>query len=564
MSNQPNEPQEDNKTSVAHSSLQASESDSSQVTQATQATHAALESASKSTAADDNVNPLTQWQSLSPWSMLSFIFGSAKAILSNGYAIIPVVYAGWHSGFDLKMGLLGFIAAIVLLTIFSFIQWQTYRFKLSGQQLNIKRGLFFTRKDEIPLNKIQNIRYSQPFYFKPFKLGTLIVETAGSKDDEAHLSALDATQASKLKQQLLQLAPQQLATYDAVDEISTENTADSVNTPSNKTHKTIVVRNLKQLIQFGFYQNNLIWFAVIAGPIMGQVQWEQIVELPIIQQFWSVIVSYSGPSIALQAMAIMLTLLLIYCLFSIISIVAAVLKYHPYTLDKQQQTLQRSGGIISHQQDALAIRRVQLVHFSQPFLAKLLGLWTLYFKQVKGQEVEQKTTEHMLLPSVKTAEIATILAQIPQLAGGATNIPARYQAIALAWFLRRGLLMYIPALLILIYTGLNPISEVALLIATAVMALTFLRYKQWGYVIEDEVLWQHSGLFGHHWKRIHYEKIQHVSITQTKGQQRSGYAYIEIGLASGSLTLPYIAEKDALFIAEKAMQTIKQDYRNWI
>ncbi|MEZ9537204.1 PH domain-containing protein [Shewanella sp. 10N.286.51.B8] len=559
MSNQPNEPQKDNKISVAHSSLQTSENPSSQAKKATST------SSSKSTTADKNVNALTQWQSLSPWSMLSFIFGSAKAILSNGYAIIPVVYAGWQSGFDLQMGLLGFVAAILLLTIFSFIQWRTYRFKLSGQQLNIKRGLFFTRKDEIPLNKIQNIRYSQPFYFKPFKLGTLIVETAGSKDDEAHLSALDSTQASKLKQQLLQLAPEhQLATNDAVDEISTENTADSVNTPSNKTHKTIVVRNLKQLIQFGFYQNNLIWFAVIAGPIMGQIKWEQIVELPIIQQFWGVIVSYSGPSIALQAIAIMMTLLLVYCLFSIISIVAAVLKYHPYTLEKQQQTLQRSGGVISHQQDALAIRRVQLVHFSQPFLAKLLGLWTLYFKQVKGQEVEQKTTEHMLLPSVKTAEIAAILAQIPQLAGGTTNIPARYQAIALAWFLRRGLLMYIPALLILIFTGLNPISEVALLIATAVMGLTFLRYKQWGYVIEDEVLWQHSGLFGHHWKRIPYEKIQHVSITQTKGQQRSGHAYIEIGLASGSLTLPYIAEKDALFIAEKAMQTIKQDYRNWI
>ncbi|MFS1437573.1 PH domain-containing protein [Shewanella sp. 10N.286.48.A6] len=558
MSNQPNEPQKDNKISVAHSSLQTSENPSSQAKKATST------SSSKSTTADKNVNALTQWQSLSPWSMLSFIFGSAKAILSNGYAIIPVVYAGWQSGFDLQMGLLGFVVAILLLTIFSFIQWRTYRFKLSGQQLNIKRGLFFTRKDEIPLNKIQNIRYSQPFYFKPFKLGTLIVETAGSKDDEAHLSALDSTQASKLKQQLLQLAPQQLATNDAVDEISTKNTANSVNTPSDKTHNTIVVRNLKQLIQFGFYQNNLIWFAVIAGPIMGQIKWEQIVELPIIQQFWSAVVSYSGPSIALQAIAIMLTLLLVYCLFSIISIVAAVLKYHPYTLEKQQQTLQRSGGVISHQQDALAIRRVQLVHFSQPFLAKLLGLWTLYFKQVKGQEVEQKTTEHMLLPSVKTAEIAAILAQIPQLAGGTTNIPARYQAIALAWFLRRGLLMYIPALLILIFTGLNPISEVALLIATAVMGLTFLRYKQWGYVIEDEVLWQHSGLFGHHWKRIPYEKIQHVSITQTKGQQRSGHAYIEIGLASGSLTLPYIAEKDALFIAEKAMQTIKQDYRNWI
>ncbi|WP_259650866.1 PH domain-containing protein, partial [Shewanella sp. MBTL60-112-B1] len=36
-------------------------------------------------------------------------------------------------------------------------------------------------------------------------------------------------------------------------------------------------------------------------------------------------------------------------------------------------------------------------------------------------------------------------------------------------------------------------------------------------------------------------KVQHVSITQSPNQKRSGLANLEIGLASGTVKLPYIS-----------------------
>ncbi|WP_285163182.1 PH domain-containing protein [Shewanella goraebulensis] len=513
----------------------------------------------------------SQWQSLSPWSMLSFSFGTAKAILSNGYAIIPIVFAGWKNGFNLQLGLIAAIIMMTLLSVFAFIQWRKYRFKLNEQQLNIKRGLLFTRKDEIPFNKIQNIRFEQPFYFKPLKLGTLVIETAGSKDDEAHLAALNADDAELIKQQLLQLTntsprsinPNNEASFNDKHIVDIDSADTNAQLTSSK-NKPVIKRNLKQLIQFGFYQNNLIWLAVIAGPILGQVNWEDIAEMPLIQQFWNSVVSFSGESIALQVASGVLIFITIYCLFSLISILAAVLKYYPYRLDKRQQTLQRSGGVISHQQDALATKRVQLLHFSQPVLARIFGVWTLYLKQVKGQEVEQKTAQHMLIPSIKAAEIAPVLDKIPELAGGSTSIPKRYQNIALAWFTRRGFIAFLPAIILTAIEGITVLTEITWLIALAVMGLTFLRYKQWGYVIENDVVWQHCGLFSRNWKRVPFSKVQHVSITQTLAQKEKGFAYITLGLASGSLTLPYIKQQDAHFIAEQAMARTKIDPNNWI
>ncbi|WP_153914448.1 PH domain-containing protein [Shewanella sp. TC10] len=512
----------------------------------------------------------SQWQSLSPWSMLSFSFGTAKAILTNGYALIPIFFAGWQNGFNLQLGIIAALIMMTLLSIFAFIQWRKYRFKLNTQQLNIKRGLLFTRKDEIPFNKIQNIRFEQPFYFKPLKLGTLVIETAGSKDDEAHLAALNADDAALIKQQLLQLSPdanesalnQILSTNQSADDSEVEGQAKSkTNSPSITL---IFKRDLKQLVQFGFYQNNLIWLAVIAGPILGQVNWEDIAEIPVIQQIWTMIVSFSGESIALQVASGALLFIFIYCLFSLISILAAVLKYYPYRLEKRQQTLQRSGGVISHQQDALAIKRVQLLHFCQPVLARLFGVWTLYLKQVKGQEIEQKTAQHMLLPTVKTAEIASILNKIPELSVGSYGIPKKYQSIALAWFTRRGFIAFLPAILLTVIEGVTVITSAIWFAALIIMGLTFLRYKQWGYVIEADAVWQHTGLFSRNWKRIPFSKVQHVSITQTKGQKSKGYAYLTLGLASGSLTLPYINQQDAHLIAEKSMLRTKLDSSNWI
>ncbi|WP_350639958.1 PH domain-containing protein, partial [Psychrobacter sp. CAL606-MNA-CIBAN-0158] len=51
---------------------------------------------------------------------------------------------------------------------------------------------------------------------------------------------------------------------------------------------------------------------------------------------------------------------------------------------------------------------------------------------------------------------------------------------------------------------------------TMMMLAVYIRYKQWGYVLADKVIWQHSGFFGQQWKRVAFDKVQHVKITQTK------------------------------------------------
>tara|TARA_R110002167_G_scaffold57840_8_gene163798 strand:- start:36859 stop:38538 length:1680 start_codon:yes stop_codon:yes gene_type:complete len=509
---------------------------------------------------DNPTNDFQQWQALSAWSIVSNIFSTLKNILSNGFAIVPIVYTGWQQGFDMQWGILASSVLLILVTIFAIIEWRKFRFRLHNHQLEVKRGLIFTKKDEIPLSRIQNIRYEQPFYFKPLSLGTLVIETAGSKKDEAHLAALDTLQAQTLKRLLLNLSHTKVTSTDELPNVNSQQNIDNT--------QPIVRKSLADLVLFGFYQNNFIWFAVIAGPIAGQIDWDKIFDSPLAQQFWLWVQQQTHQNIGLQTIMLIVALFAIYSLFSLISIVAAILKYHPYQLDKHDDTIQRSGGVISHQQDALAIKRIQLVQVQQPAIARLFNRWTLYFKQVKGHEVEQKTKQHMLVPSVKSTEIESLLASIPQLSGGASALPNSYKPIHINWLTKRIVLPLFPAIVLTIvgYYGHHSLEffEFTWFAATMIMLAIYIRYKQWGYVVADKVIWQHSGFFGQQWKRVAFEKVQHVKITQTKSQKHAQLAYVEIGLASGNVVFPYIPTSVAQQIVAQSLNATVNNNQNWI
>ncbi|MCG9695756.1 PH domain-containing protein [Shewanella sp. Isolate11] len=513
----------------------------------------------------------TDWVSLSPWSIISFSLHSLKSLFSNGYALIPVVYTGWQKGFSSPWVILVAIGVVLAILSFGIIQWSQYRYRLSQGKLGINQGLFFKHAHEIPLNKIQNVRLEQPFYFRPLNLYSLVVETAGSKKDEAILSAVNYRQALQLKKQLMlqkndaNIASNSEFKQDAVNPSAFESSATNTSSTKTATSKTLVVsKSLKDLVLFGLYQNNLFWLSVVSGSILGQVDWDDIESNALIQllvQWYQQDIASSDLNKLLFAV-IAITLLVL--LLSLLSVTSAILKYHPYQLSLHQHTLHRTGGIIAKQQDALALSRVQLLRFNQPIIGRLLGLWTANFLQVKGNEVESMTKRYMLIPSMTQTQIASTLTQLTGLSSQAKQLPEQYQRINIGWFWRRAflpLLVPVPATFIL---GVNPVSELMWLAALLVMAGIYLTYRQWGYHVQGNDLWIHTGVLGQSWHLFALNKVQHVIICQTASQKRKQLATLHIGLASGEQKLPYIPVEVARTIAESALNLTKHDHSNWI
>ncbi|PKG76704.1 hypothetical protein CXF86_01090 [Shewanella sp. GutCb] len=500
-------------------------------------------------------NKFSQWSSLSAWSVISFTLFAIKQVFSSGYALIPVVYTGWNQGFSSPWVIVVAVLSVLSILIYSVLQWLKFRFKIDKDKLNIKHGVIFKKVDEIPFNKIQNVRLQQPLYFRPMGLYSIVVETAGSKGNEAELSALDYKEALALKKRLM-------AEQDQHSQ--TANTEAISNEDSENQHNIVARKSLKELVLFGLYQNNAIWLAVILGPIFGQLDWESMENLQSMQSFWAWYDTNIAVSMVLQLAFAMFALTLFYLLFSLLSIASAVLKYSPYRLTRSGNTLHRTGGIIAKQNDALAIKRIQVVKFYQPLVGRLFKLWTVYFQQVKGHEVEHRGSNNMLVPSMNRNNILELLPKLKGIEATSTQLPHRYQHINLGWFWRRGWLPLLVPAINTYFHGLDIFTEILWVGASIFCLGIYLRYRQYGYVIEGDNLWFHSGLLGHSWQLIALTKVQHVAITQSPNQKRSQLANLEIGLASGNIKLPYITVEDARHIAERSLTLIHNDHRNWI
>ena len=504
-----------------------------------------------------------KWSGLSPWSIVSYIFNTIRQVLSNGYAIIPFVYTGWQKGFDSPWFIVGAAAVVTAVITYAIVQWAMFRYRLFDDKLGVRHGLIFKKANEIPLSKIQNVRLEQPLYFRPMGLYSLVVETAGSKEDEAVLAAVSYQRAMEIKQHLV--SDIQPSGSGLTASHSTKSSSPSIaNDSLEPQEKTLVDKGVKDLLLFGLYQNNLFWFSIIAGPILSQFDWSDVVQTQVAKNALDWYYLAIDNNLLNQILLITTLVLGFYLLLSLISMAASVLKYYPYRLSLSGKTLHRTGGIIAKQNDALALRRVQVIRFSQPIVARLLKLWTLSFKQVKGTEVEQKAKKHMLIPSMNRQEITDLMPAIN--GAGSINkvLPTHYNPIHIGWFWRRALLPLIIPAVNTIGMGLNPMTEMLWVAGFSFTAGLYLRYRQWGYLYNDDTCWIHTGVLGQSWHLISLIKVQHVAITQTKGQRKRGVANLELGLASGTQTIPYMPVEDARIIAERALAITANNPNNWI
>ncbi len=505
-----------------------------------------------------NVKAAHTWHTLSPWAIATFFFNTIWVILSNAYALLPIVYAGWNVGLNplwLALGVGLFLGGILT---FAVLSWTMFSYRIQTAQLDIRSGIVFKKTDEIPFNKIQNVRLQQPIYFKPLKLYSLVVETAGSKKNEAQLSAIGYRQAVTLKQQLLSETLQQTQNKAATNTNTLAQNANA-NTQSN----VIETRSIKQLIQFGFYQNNAIWLAVILGPLLSQFNGEALLEYVLIEQSITWINSQVQSSPLIKIGFIAIGLILFYLLFALVSITASILKYHPYSLQLHQQTLTRSGGILAKQNDALKLRRIQMMVFSQPLIARFLKLWTLNFKQVQGNDIEQNG-KHMLVPSMTRHQIGELLPKLSGIACNTTKLPVDYIGINKIWLYTHSKIVIAALIVAIVVLQDLLLIGLASAIAGLLLIAVYLRYRQWGYVIENKDLWIHSGLLGHKWHCIPFKKVQHIKVVQTPGLRKRHLAHLEIGLASGLQYLPCIPLDTASQLAENMLSEISLDKSNWI
>ncbi|SPX74955.1 Bacterial membrane flanked domain [Listeria innocua] len=185
------------------------------------------------------------------------LFSVFRAINSNGYLPNWAVY-------------LIIVIVILLVLTPAVLKYITYKYTLEDQGIRIKYGLIFRKNTYIPYERIQTVQKKQWFFFIPFNVCQILIETAGGNGKaEADLVAVPVSVVDELKD----LRDGKKATIQ--DEVKeTEDPEVEVLETEEAPEKTVMLQT-----------KQLILMAVTSGGVFGTL----LIVLAFMQQFREVI-----------------------------------------------------------------------------------------------------------------------------------------------------------------------------------------------------------------------------------------------------------------------------------
>lgn len=92
-------------------------------------------------------------------------------------------------------GNLFFFGVVLSLSLQALLRYFFEYYQLFEEKIVIYKGIFQKKEIDIPYERIQTIKERQWFFFKPFQITELLIETAatGAKEAEVDMSAVSET-----------------------------------------------------------------------------------------------------------------------------------------------------------------------------------------------------------------------------------------------------------------------------------------------------------------------------------------------------------------------------------
>jgi len=519
---------------------------------------------------DDSLT-ITEWQRLSPLSVIFFIGKLLTKIVKDMLpSLAPlgiIIFTSDNKSFILMLVAIG-ASSLILLS--SFLQYWFFKYKQEGNKVLINDGVFKKNKRVIAFDRIQNINILQPIYFKFFNLVTLQIETAGAKGNEADLAGIPESLANKLRNLILEKKSQTLSDKHQSDE-------KSVDGFSEQKIETIATASLVDLIKYGISSNGMFWFFVILAPIMGML--DDIIEKVFTKEDIQGIIELLGGGLFGKTSAVLLSVFIVFFLMFIFSIIGAIFRYYRYQLTQTKTisetrserksltdiTFKRTSGLLTRYEESLKLNKIQSFVTSTNFIGKLLAVEHITLGQVSSGQKNQAQKRSTFIIPARTFEQTKIL-----LNNVFDDSPEEIetQGISKRYINKTvALKLFFPSLIIslpfIIFNDLYWFSLLPIVIPTIFLPLVYRRWKAYRFGMKDGYARFERGLFGYRHITFPLYKVQRAEVRQSPIQRRRNLATLKVYLASNQLQMQYIPFDVANEWLEKINKAIHLDKRPW-
>jgi len=325
-----------------------------------------------------------RWQRVHPISLLFVLIAKLRQW------IIPVV-VGLFSATQGRWVIFGLgIAAFAILLSFAFVEYFTFQFRLSGNELQVREGIFFRRNRTVPANRIQNIDLVQNILHRLLGVAEVRIETASGKEPEAILRVLTLADVERLRASIFAESPTQVAGRPLAAE--NQSAAATTLAPSMpRVAQQLLLRiPIKQLALAGLTSNRgLLLVPIAVGALyearaftrLGfRLDSDEIIER----------LSQSNSALFIAGLAL-LGLGVLFLLLKLFSIGWYVIRFFGYQLWAVGDDLRIECGLFTKVSATIPRGRIQFISIHRSWLGRRLGLASIRIETAGGGGAENES-----------------------------------------------------------------------------------------------------------------------------------------------------------------------------
>lgn len=469
-----------------------------------------------------------------PLALLIFLL---QGIRTWFFLLVLLVING---GISTLYGKLAAAAMVVLIVGSAVANYFSQAYQISSEKIIIYQGIFRKHEIDIPYDRIQTVKQRQWFFFQPFHVVQLLIETAGGEAGKAEAS-LPAVNESLVHV----IEGYRIREKAGDDSVSEGEKPTSVNAEPAPSYVYQITNG--QILLFG-----LTDLSILAAAATLIVFLDDFIPDDWINQAVSTSESLLRAGwILLLAVALILLLLL-----AAVSIAKNFLQYYNFKVSRQGKTLTIESGLLERRIQKIPLQKIQGIKIRQQILRRLFGISSVELLLAGGQEEENNVSKKLyFLPIVSDAQLYDSLDFL--LPEWAFN-PPKIQYVSrrkIGYFWRWILLVAVPAIGIGSYFN-RWFAVGGTVLAIFLLLIAWLEAHYQGYALQTDtrLCVQTFTGFSKTQTFVERRKIQAFSERTTRWLYRKKIGHVSFWLKTG--TAP---EKVSLsFLDKSAIDEMKQ------
>lgn len=458
---------------------------------------------------------------LHPVSILYFTVVMMKAILSQIWIVAVIVILNYKDVDSIIRVLYIFLSVLILLLVVAIIlgvlRWKSFVYEIHEDSIFVKSGMINVKKVFISADRIHSMNTSIRLYDRIFSTHTLLIELASGEDSSITFSCLSKEEEQSIRNIL------QKHVIEDTEEITS----------------TTIQMSGKDIILHGFLSPKLgIVMGFILAIFFKYVDATDGKEMKSIHLFVVEYVSF-GWLFIIAGIVIVLSI--------IVSLAFTFERNYGFILQKEQENLEISHGLLVKKQRVVAINRLQSILLIERPLQRLFGYMTIQAVIIQRGKEEDSEKTITLLPSIKREEVSAFLSSYLdyERVGRVNNLTKE------ASFYYKGLPFLVGIVVAIPFWVFVPFNlyYIAIVIPILLFMFGWMEYRNVGWEYGKDFVTIQYGSTTRKTAIVKVDRIQWSSVRQTILQKKRKIANVTIAIASGqndmNITVKQIPIDDA-------------------